>query len=141
VKITKHIGTIRAIKFFTNLGNEFDPLGNEFEVDRFPWSQSFGPKGECGYFHSLEEECKIDDLRMLWVEYTDPKTRQNKDRDVNTLEQLRQIHLLNAMTTQHSDYFEDDDSDEDYYVDNYATYLNDSDDYISDSRNYWTDSD
>ena len=133
VKITKHIGTIRAIKFFTNLGNEFDPLGNEFEVDRFPWSQSLGPIGECGYFHSFEEECKIDDLRMLWVEYTDPKTREKKDRVVNTLE--------HSMTTDHSVYYENDDSDEDYYVDNNSTYLNDCEDYISDSLYCCTDSD
>jgi hypothetical protein len=142
VKITKqHLGTITAIKFFTNLGNEFDILGNEFEVDRFPWLQAFGPKGECGYFHSFEAECKLDDLRMLWVEYTDPTTRQIKDQVVNTLDELRQIQLLNEMTTQHSDYFEDDDYDEDYYVDNYVTYLSDSDDYISDGCNNWIDSD
>ena len=152
MKIRKHIGTIPSIKFFTNLGNEFDPLGNEFEVDGFPWSQSLGPKGECGYFHSFEEECKIDALRMLWVEYSDPKTRQSKDGDVNTFEQLRRAYYeeiddddrheyLDEMTTQHSDYFEDDDYDEDYYVDYYATYLNDSDDYISDGCNNWIDSD
>jgi hypothetical protein len=152
VKMTKYLGTITAIKFFTNLGNEFDPLGNEFEVDGFPWSKSLGPKGECGYFHSFEEECKIDALRMLWAEYSDPKTWQSKDGDVNTFEQLRRAYYeeiddddrheyLDEMTTQHSDYFEDDDSDEDYYVDNYATYLSDSDDYISDGCNNWIDSD
>jgi len=127
VKITKQIGTIRAIKFFTNLGNEFDFFGKE--VDRHPLSQSFGPKGECGYFHSFEEECKIDDLRMLWVEYSDPKTRKNKERNVNTLEQWRQIQLLQAMMAQHSPYFDDDYDDYRHdYVDQYSRY--DSDDYF-----------
>jgi hypothetical protein len=66
-------------------------------VDRFHWLQAFGSKGESGYFHSFEAECKIDDLRMLWVEFSDPKTRQNKDRDVNTLEQLNEIQFFQRM--------------------------------------------
>ena len=139
VKISKHPGTLRTIKFSTNLGNEFDPIGKEFEVD--PFTLSFGPKGECGYFHSFEKECKIDDLRMLWVEYSDPKAQKHQERVVNTLEHWRQMEFLHSITRLHSAYFEDDDFDYDHYVDNYSPYSNDSDDYMSDGFGYWIDSD
>ena len=136
VKISKNHGTLRTLIFFTNLGNEFDPIGKEFEVDLFPLSRSFGPKGECGYFHSFEKECKIDDLKMLWVEYTDPTTRQIEDHNniVDIFAKWRQMHLVQTAIGQPSFYFEDDYDDFRHsYVDRYSSY--DSDDY--DSDNYW----
>jgi hypothetical protein len=69
-------------------------IGKEFEVDLFPFSRSFGPKGECGYFHSFEKECKIDDLKMLWVEYTDPTMRQIKDQVADIFAKLKKQRLL-----------------------------------------------
>ena len=127
VKITKYHGTITAIKFFTNLGNEFDPIGKE--VGRLPLSQSFGPEGECGYFHSFEEECEIDDLRMLWVEYSDPKTRKTKERFVHTLGRWNEMHILQRMIAQFSHYVDDDDDDDDDYQ-YFWNDINDNDDYF-----------
>jgi hypothetical protein len=109
------------------LGNEFDPIGKE--VGRLPLSQSFGPKGECGYFHSFEEECEIDDLRMLWVEYSDPKTRKSKERVVNTLGRWNEIHILQRMIAQYSHYVDDDDDDDDDYQYSWND-INDNDDYF-----------
>jgi hypothetical protein len=134
VKISKNHGTLRTLIFFTNLGNEFDPIGKEFEVDLFPLSRSFGPKGECGYFHSFEKECKIDDLKMLWVEYTDPATRQIKDDIVDIFAKWRQMHLVQTAIGQPNFYFQDVYDDFRHgYVDRYSSY--DSDDY--DSDNSW----
>ena len=127
VKISKNPRTFRTLKFFTNLGNEFDPIGKE--VGRLPLSQSFGPKGECGYFHSFEEECEIDDLRMLWVEYNDPKTRKSKERVVNTLGRWNEIHILQRMIAQYSHYVDDDDDDDDDYQYSWND-INDNDDYF-----------
>ena len=136
MKISKTPTTYSTLKFFTNLGNEFDLIGKL--VDRHRLSQSVGPKSECGYFHSFENECKIDDLRMLWVEYSDPKTRKNNERIVDTLDQWRQILLLQTMMAQHSPYLDDDYDDYHHdYVARYSSY--DSDDYGS--VFYWADSD
>ena len=127
VVISKAPRTFRNLKFFTNLGNEFDSIGKE--VDGLRMSESFGPKGECGYFHSFEEECEIDDLRMLWVEYSDPKTRKSKERVVNTLGRWNEIHILQRMIAQYSHYVDDDDDDDDDYQYSWND-INDNDDYF-----------
>ena len=130
VKISKSHGTLRTLKFVTNLGNEFDPIGKEFEVDLFSLSLSFGPKSDCGYFHSFEKECKIDDLNMLWVEYIDP-TRQINNHMLDIFKKWRQVHLGQMEIVQPSFYFEDDYDDFRHgYVERYSTY--DSDYYDSD---------
>ena len=138
-KILINFGTLKTLKFFTNLGKEFGPIGKE--VGRFCSLQSFGPKDDCGYFHSFEEECEIDDLRMLWVEYTDPKTRKYNDSVVNTLEYIHQFRDLQFLQLayneeiyddyrhdQHSPYYSDDIGSDD---DDIECYLPDSDSYLS----------
>jgi hypothetical protein len=64
---------------------------------------------------------------MLWVEFSDPKTRQNKDRDVNKLEQLNEIQLFQRMMAQYVD--DDDDDDDDHHHHDYQYSWNDIIDY------------
>ena len=140
VEISKNPGTLGTLKFFTNLRNEFDPIGKE--VDRRPFLQSFRPKCECGYFHSFDKECKIDDLRMMWVGYSDPKTRQNEERVVDLLRQWREqwiqhnsMHLVQTVIPQPSPFVEEDYDDFRHgYVDRCSSY--DSADYDND---YYSD--